>query len=91
MELGLVISIVGAAVTLYYLIKIVKIFYNMMLNPEGRWQTLKSFFTCIPNNRIWNYINSHDDTLLGAIQLGDGMISIEPTSRNLIILGPQRK
>jgi len=88
-ELGLVISIVGAAVTLYYLIKIVKIFYNMMLNPEGRWQTLKSFFYMHSPIIVSGIILiAMVSTLLGAIQLGDGMISIEPTSRNLIIWGP---
>lgn len=88
-ELGLVISIVGAAVTLYYLIKIVKIFYNMMRNPEGRWQTLKSFFYMHSPIIVSGIILiAMVSTLLGAIHLGDGMISIEPTSRNLIIWGP---
>ena len=88
-ELGLVISVIGVAVTLYYLIKIVKIFYNMMRKPEGRWQTLKSFFYMHSPIIVSGIILiAMVSTLLGAIHLGDGMISIEPTSRNLIIWGP---
>lgn len=88
-ELGLVISVIGVAVTLYYLIKIVRIFYNMMRKPEGRWQTLKSFFYMHSPIIVSGIILiAMVSTLLGAIHLGDGMISIEPTSRNLIIWGP---
>ena len=43
-ELGILISVAGVVVAIYYIIKIIKMSYNMLRNPEGKYQTLKSFF-----------------------------------------------
>ncbi len=88
-ELGLFISIVGVVVAIYYLIKIVRMSYDMMRKPEGRWQTLKSFFYMHSPIIVSAIILiAMISTLLGAIHFEDGRVSIEPTSRNLIIWGP---
>jgi glucosyl-3-phosphoglycerate synthase len=88
-ELGLIISIAGAAVAVYYLYNIVRMSYNVMRKPEGRWQTLKSFFYMHSPIIVSGIILiAMVSTLLGAFHFEDGRISIEPTSRNLIIWGP---
>lgn len=88
-ELGLVISIAGTVVAIYYLIKIIRMSYNMVRKPEGRSQTLKSFFYMHSPILVSAIILiAMISTLLGAVNFEDGKLSIEPTSRNLIIWGP---
>ncbi|HEY0196733.1 MAG TPA: dolichyl-phosphate-mannose-protein mannosyltransferase, partial [Methanobacterium sp.] len=88
-ELGLIISLAGGVVSIYYLIKIVRMSYNVMRKPEGRWQTLKSFFYMHSPIIVSAIILiAMISTLVGAFHFEDGRISIEPTSRNLIIWGP---
>ena len=88
-ELGLIISIAGVVVAVYYLVKIIRMSYNVMRKPEGRWQTLKSFFYMHAPIIVSGLILiAMVTTLLGASHFEDGRISIEPTSRNLIIWGP---
>lgn len=90
-EMGLLISIAGAVVAVYYLIKIVRMTYNVMRKPEGRWQTLKSFFYMHSPILVSAIILiAMVSTLLGAFHFEDGRLSIEPTSRNLIIWGPNQ-
>ena len=90
-ELGILISVAGAVVAIYYIIRILRMSYNMMRKPEGRYQTFKSFFymhsPIIVSALILIAMIS---TLLGAIHFEDGKVSIEPTSRNLIIWGPNQ-
>jgi glucosyl-3-phosphoglycerate synthase len=90
-ELGILISLAGAVVAIFYLIKIVRISFNMVRKPEGRLQTLKSFFYMHSPTLVSAIILiAMISTLLGAIHFEDGRISIEPTSRNLIIWGPNQ-
>lgn len=90
-EMGLLISVAGAVVAVYYLIKIVRMSYNVMRKPEGRWQTLKSFFYMHSPIIVSGIILiAMASTLLGAFHFEDGKLSIEPTSRNLIIWGPNQ-
>ncbi|MDD1774320.1 MAG: glycosyltransferase [Methanobacterium sp.] len=88
-ELGIFISAAGAVVAVYYIIKIIRTSYNMLRKAEGRWQTLKSYFymhsPIIVSALILLAMIS---TLVGAIHFEDGRVTIEPTSRNLIIWGP---
>ena len=88
-ELGIFISAAGAVVAVYYILKIIRTSYNMLRKAEGRWQTLKSYFymhsPIIVSALILLAMIS---TLVGAIHFEDGKITIEPTSRNLIIWGP---
>lgn len=90
-ELGILISVAGAVVAIYYIIRILRMSYNMLRKPEGRYQTFKSFFymhsPIIVSALILLAMIS---TLLGAINFEDGKVSIEPTSRNLIIWGPNQ-
>lgn len=88
-ELGLIISLAGAVVAVYYLVKILRMSYNVMRKPEGRWQTLKSFFYMHSPIIVSAIILiAMISTLVGAIHFEDGRINIEPTPRNLIIWGP---
>lgn len=87
--LGLFISVAGAAVAIYYIIKIIRMSYNMLRKAEGRWQTLKSYFYMHSPIIVSAIILvAMISTLFGAIHFEDGRVSIEPTSRNLIIWGP---
>lgn len=90
-ELGLTISVAGTAMAIFYIVKIVRMSFNMMRKPEGRLQTLKSFFymhSPIVVSAI--ILLAMISTLLGAIHFEDGKVTIEPTSRNLIIWGPNQ-
>lgn len=90
-ELGLIISAAGTAVAIYYIIKILRMSYNMMRKPEGRLQTLRSFFYMHSPILVSAIILiAMISTLLGAIHFEDGRVTIEPTSRNLIIWGPNQ-
>ncbi len=85
-QLGLGISIFGTGIALFYIIKILRMSFNMMRKPGARLQTLKSFFYMHSPIVVSGIILlAMISTLVGAIHYGDGQISIEPTSRNLII------
>lgn len=90
-ELGLLISAGGIAVAIFYLVKIIRMSFNMMRKPDGRLQTLRSFFYMHSPILVSAIILiAMISTLLGAIHFEDGKVSIEPTSRNLIIWGPNQ-
>ncbi len=85
-QLGLGISIFGTGIALFYIIKILRMSINMMRKPGARLQTLKSFFYMHSPIVVSGIILlAMISTLAGAIHYEDGKISIEPTSRNLII------
>lgn len=85
-QLGLGISIFGSGVAIFYIINILRMSFNMMRKPGGRLQTLKSFFYMhSPILVSLIILLAMISTLFGAIHYEDGKISIEPTSRNLII------
>jgi len=85
-QIGFAITIFGTAVTLFYIIKILRMSFNMMRKPGARVQTLKSFFYMHSPIVVSGIILiAMISTLVGAIHFEDGKISIEPTSRNLII------
>ncbi len=85
-QLGLGISIFGVVIAVFYIIKILRMSFNMMRKPGARLQTLKSFFYMHSPIVISGIILiAMISTLVGAVHYEDGKISIEPTSRNLII------
>lgn len=91
-ELGLAISIAGTGVALFYIIKILRMSFNMLRKSEGRSQTIRTFFYMHSPILVSAIILlAMISTLLGAIQVQDGKVSIEPTSRNLIIWGPNNQ
>lgn len=90
-ELGLAISIVGTAMAIFYIVRIFRMSFNMIRKPGGRLQTLKSFFYMHSPIVVSGIILiAMISTLLGAVHFEDGKVSIEPTSRNLIIWGPNQ-
>lgn len=85
LEIGVVIAIIGIAMTIYYLIKvIVKSIYMFKKTPRGN--LVKSFikihFPVLISAIILILMIS---TFLGAATFDNGTISIEPSSRNLIL------
>jgi glycosyltransferase involved in cell wall biosynthesis len=83
--LGIVISAVGLIITVYYLIKLVKNTLGLYRKGSNR-NLLKSFvklhFPILVSGFILILMLS---TFIGTANISDGKISIEPTSRNLII------
>lgn len=85
-QLGLAISILGVIVAIFYIIKIIKMSFNVFNRSDGRFRAIKSFFYMHSPILVSGLILiAMITTLLGAVHIGDGKISIEPTSRNLII------
>jgi len=82
----IIIFIVGMVLAIYYIFKLIKRSIHMLMRHEGRTQSLKSFtymhFPILVSGIILIAMLS---TLLGAVNVDDGKISIEPNSGNLII------
>lgn len=82
----IIISLVGMVLAIYYIFKLIKRSIHMFMRHEGRTQSLKSFtymhFPILVSGIILIAMLS---TLLGAVHVDDGKISIEPNSGNLII------
>ncbi|MCC7553095.1 MAG: glycosyltransferase [Methanobacteriaceae archaeon] len=91
LELGAIVSIIGLIVSIYYLIKLfVKSIQMFKKTPSGN--LIKSFikihFPVIISGIILLLMIS---TFLGATIINNGSISIEPTSRNLMITDDEEK
>jgi glucosyl-3-phosphoglycerate synthase len=85
-QLGLVISLVGIIMAIFYIIKIIRMSFNVFKREDGRLRAIKSFFYMHSPILVSGLILiAMITTLLGAVHIGDGKVSIEPTSRNLII------
>ena len=85
LQLGIIISIIGAIFTIYYVVKIVSKSINI-LKKGSRGSLLKSFLKMhFPFLICGIILVLMLTTFLGAATINDGVISIEPTSRNLII------
>lgn len=82
----IIIAFVGMLMAIYYIFKLIKRSFHMLVRQEGRTQSLKSFtymhFPILVSGIILIAMLS---TLLGAVHVYDGKISIEPNSGNLII------
>ena len=86
LQLGVVISILGTAMAVFYIIKILRMSINMMRKPGARLQTFRSFFYMHSPIVVSGIILlAMISTLFGAVHYENGKISIEPNSRNLII------
>ncbi len=85
-QLGLAVSILGTIMALFYIINILRMSINMMRKPGARLQTFKSFFYMHSPIVVSGIILlAMISTLFGAVHYENGKISIEPTSRNLVI------
>lgn len=82
----IIISFIGLIMAIYYILKLIRRSYYVLLRREGRVQSLKSFtymhFPILVSGLILIAMLS---TLLGAVHVDEGKISIEPNSGNLII------
>lgn len=85
LELGVIIAIVGIALTIYYLIRLlIKTTIMFRKRPKGNFfrSFIKMHFPVVISAIILILMLS---TFLSAANYSDGKISIEPTSRNLVI------
>jgi len=82
----IIIGIIGMIMAVYYILKLVRRSYYVLVRSEGRSQSIRSFtymhFPVIVSGVILVAMIS---VLLGAVHVDDGKISIEPASGNLII------
>ncbi|MCG2827967.1 glycosyltransferase [Methanothermobacter sp. K4] len=83
---GIIIAVSGSIVAVYYFISLIRRSIYVFRRSQGKLQTVRSFiymhFPILVSGLILLAMIS---TLLGAVKVDDGKISIEPTSGNLII------
>ena len=84
--LGIFITVLGMIIAIYYIIKLIKRSLIVIYKSNGRAQSTKSFlymhFPILVSGLILIVMLT---SFLGAVNVDEGKISIEPTSRNLII------
>lgn len=86
LTIGLIISCVGVIIALYYIVKIIRISYNVFSRSEGSLRNLKTFLKMHSPIIVSGLILlAMITTLLGSVHVDGGKISVEPASRNLII------
>jgi glucosyl-3-phosphoglycerate synthase len=86
LTIGIVISSIGVAIALFYIVKIIRISYNVFSRSDGSLRNLKTFLKMHSPIIVSGLILlAMITTLLGSVHVDDGKISIEPNSRNLII------
>ena len=86
LTVGLIISGAGVVVAMYYIVKIIRISYNVFSRSEGNLRNLKIFLKMHSPIIVSGLILlAMITTLLGSAQFDGGKISVEPASRNLII------
>ena len=84
--IGLTISLIGVAIALFYIVKIIRISYNVFSRSDGSLRNLKTFLKMHSPIIVSGLILlAMITTLLGSVHIDDSKISIEPNSRNLII------
>jgi len=84
--IGLAITSIGVVIALYYIVKILRISYNVFSRSEGNIRNLKTFLKMHSPIIVSALILlAMITTLLGSVHVEGGKISIEPASRNLII------
>ena len=85
LNFGLVISVVGMIIAIFYIAKIIKMSFHIIRRSEAKLRTLKSFFYMHSPIIVSGLILiAMLTTLLGSVHIYDGKISVEPSSRNLI-------
>ena len=85
LNFGLVISLAGMIIAIFYIAKIIKMSFHIIRRSEAKVHTLKSFFYMHSPIIISALILlAMLTTLLGSVHVYDGKISVEPSSRNLI-------
>ncbi|UTB33788.1 MAG: glycosyltransferase [Methanobacterium sp. ERen5] len=83
---GLGIAIIGVIIAIYYIIKILRISFNVFSRTDGNMRNLKTFLKMhSPIIVSAMILLAMCTTLLGAVHFEGGKVSIQPVSRNLII------
>ncbi len=86
LTIGVLISSIGVIIAMYYIVKIVRISYNVFSRTDGSMRNLKTFLKMHSPIIVSGLILlAMISTLLGSVHVDGGKISIEPNSRNLII------
>jgi glucosyl-3-phosphoglycerate synthase len=86
LTIGVLISGIGVIIAMYYIVKIVKISFNVFSRTEGSMRNLKTFLKMHSPIIVSGLILlAMISTLLGSVHFDGGKISIQPDSRNLII------
>ncbi len=84
--IGLAIALIGVVIALYYIVKILRISYNVFSRSDGNIRNLKTFLKMHSPIIVSALILlAMITTLLGSVHVEGGKISIEPVPRNLII------
>ncbi len=84
--IGLAIAITGVIIAIYYIIKILRISFNVFSRTEGNMRNLKTFLKMhSPIIVSAMILLAMCTTLLGSVHYEGGKVSIQPVSRNLII------
>jgi glucosyl-3-phosphoglycerate synthase len=86
LTIGVLISSIGVIIAMYYIVKIVRISYNVFSRTDGSMRNLKTFLKMHSPIIVSGLILlAMISTLLGSVHFDGGKISIQPDSRNLII------
>ena len=84
--IGLAIAITGVIIAIYYIIKILRISFNVFSRTDGNMRNLKTFLKMhSPIIVSAMILLAMCTTLLGSVHFEGGKVSIQPVSRNLII------
>lgn len=84
--LGVIISLTGFIMAVYYFLRLIRRSIYVFRRSAGKLQTVRSFiYMHFPILISALILIAMISTLLGAVEVDDGKISIEPTSGNLII------
>ena len=83
---GLAIAIIGVIIAIYYIIKILRISFNVFSRTDGNMRNLKTFLKMhSPIIVSAMILLAMCTTILGSVHFEGGKVSIQPVSRNLII------
>lgn len=86
LTVGLIITGVGVIIALYYIVKILKISYNVFSRSDGNIRNIKVFLKMHSPILVSALILlAMLTTILTSVHVDGGKISIEPASRNVII------
>lgn len=86
LTVGLIITAAGVIIALYYIVKILRISYNVFSRSEGSIRNIKVFLKMHSPILVSALILlAMLTTILTSVHVDGGRISIEPASRNVII------
>ena len=82
---GMAIACIGVVIALFYIVKIIRISYNVFSRSDSNIRNLKTFFKMHSPIIVSALILlAMITTLVGSVHVEGGKISIEPASRNVV-------